>query len=216
MGKDATFSSRDAVMTLIEFYSKLKKLEPPFFKTQDVAIICDISNAHASQLLTRLAKLQQIISLKKGLWVMPDKIESLALPCILTMPAPSYISLQTALYYHGMIMQIPETIYAVSIARTKVYKLAIATLSIHHITPDMFFGYEEIAPYTLMATAEKALIDFLYFSQAKSRLFSNLPELEVPDTFDIDLARSYLSKVPDKNRHQRVSHLFNQLITTSN
>lgn len=54
----------------------------------------------------------------------------------LTGPFPSYVSPQTALFYHEMISQIPHIIYAVSLARTRQYKTPLGNVSIHHLQPD--------------------------------------------------------------------------------
>lgn len=128
------------------------------------------------------------------------------------MPAPSYISLQSTLSYHGMIMQILEIIYAVSIARKRIFKTSIATISIHHLTPKMIFGYKEISPYINMASPEKALVDFCYLHQAKSRKFVKLPELELPKDFNFRVLKQYIAKIPYQNRRQTVQNMIDSLI----
>lgn len=198
-------------MRLNEFYLKLIAIKLPVFRTDDVAVLCNISNQHASQLLKRLGQVKQVMQIKRGLWILPEKTEPLALPYFLTMPAPSYISLQSALSYHGMIMQMPEIVYAISIARTRSYKTPIATVSIHHVTPKMLFGYNEIAPYINMASPEKALIDFYYLHQARSRKFVKLPELELPDNFDRDRMQRYIEKIPYQKRRQKVQTLWDAI-----
>ncbi|MFO7695137.1 MAG: hypothetical protein R6V57_18790, partial [Vicinamibacterales bacterium] len=51
--------------------------------------------------------------------------------------------------------------------------------SVHHVAPSFFFGYEDIGQTgVLMASPEKALVDFLYLAPARSMLFRALPELE--------------------------------------
>jgi hypothetical protein len=42
---------------------------------------------------------------------------------------------------------------------------------------------------------EKALIDILYFSAGKSGLFKRLPEIELPKSFNVKVARSYIEKI---------------------
>lgn len=199
-------------MTLNEFYQQLIAIGLPVFKTEDVAMLSNISNQHASQLLGRLGQTKQVVQVKRGIWVLPDKIEPFTLPYFLTMPAPCYISLQSALSYHGMIMQIPEIVYAVSIARTRVYQTPMATISIHHLTPKMLFGYEEIAPYINIATPEKALVDFLYLHQARSRQFVKLPELESPDNFNIKRMKQYIDMIPYQKRRIKVQSLTDKLL----
>lgn len=88
-------------------------------------------------------------------------MEPLALPEYLTNPFPSYVSLQSALYYHGMISQIPTIVFAVSISRTKKYETPLGVVSVHHVNPSFFFGFKSMGSrIAKMATPEKALIDF--------------------------------------------------------
>lgn len=199
-------------MRLNEFYRKLLDIGLPAFKTTDIAVLCKISNQHASQLLIRLAQTKQVMQIKRGVWILPEKTQALQLPYFLTMPLPSYISLQSALYYHGMIMQIPEIVYAISIARTSSHQSGLASVSIHHISPELFFGYEEKSSYLNMATPEKALFDFLYLNQTRSRKFAKLPELELTDQFDKALIMKYIDMIPSPNRRQRVKHLLTDLL----
>ena len=58
----------------------------------------------------------------------------------------------------------------------------VGNISIHHLQPDFFFGFE-IMNQIKIATPEKALIDVLYLTSARSRLFKTLPEVEFPTSF---------------------------------
>ena len=131
----------------------------------------------------------------------------------MTAPFPSYVSLQSALYYHDMISQIPEVIYCVSLARTRVYETPVATVSVHHIPGSFFFGYEEKGERRVrMALPEKALLDILYLSQARSRLFAALTEVELPRQFRVKRARYMIQKITDPRRKKMVSSRFEQLL----
>ena len=46
-----------------------------------------------------------------------------------------------------------------------------------------------------MARPEKALLDTLYLTPARSRLFAHLPEVELPASFDEQEAYRWLTKV---------------------
>lgn len=201
-------------MKLIEVYAALKKLNLPVIQTSDVSAYFNIDIKHANKLLARIAEAKQLIHIKQGTWVFPDS-EPLILPCLLASPFPSYISLQTALYYHGMISQIPSIIYSVSLARTRVYKTPIADVSIHHIQPSFFFGYETMHGNELlkMATPEKALIDIFYLSQTKTRLFRTLPEVELTKDFDVSGAKKIINAIPFARRKAVVERLFYELIS---
>ena len=120
-------------MRLLDAWSTLDDLKQSLFETQDAAVLLRISVAHASKLLERLGKSNLLVRLARGRWAFPKKIELLAVPEFLTTPLPSCISLQSALYYHGMISQIPSVVYAVSLARTRRYKTPLGVFSIHHL-----------------------------------------------------------------------------------
>jgi len=201
-------------MRLVEVYARLLTMEGAVFQTGDASAWLNISQAHASQLLSRLAEFGHLIHLKRGIWAFRDRVELMALPQYLTNPFPSYISLQSALYYHDLISQIPVVTYAVSIARTKRYETLLGVISVHHVHPSFFFGYETKDNAAIkIATPEKALIDFLYLSPAKSKLFHSLPELELPKSFRIKEARHMISFIRSIKRRKLVLDNLERLIT---
>lgn len=200
-------------MTLSEALGKIKAIGQPVFRTADVMVALDVQKSHASKLLERLTQHGHVIRLMRGLWAMPESLEPLALVPHLTAPFPSYVSLQSALYYHNMISQIPEVIYCVSLARTRTYETSVATISVHHIEGSFFFGYEERGEHHVrMALPEKALLDILYLSQSKSRLFAALPEIEFLPQFSIKKAYNMIRKIADLRRRSLVLGRFEQLL----
>ena len=199
-------------MRLVDVHARLLKLGVPAFQTSDAAAFLGIESAHASKLLARLAASGHLARLGRGRWGFPDLIDPLALPEYLTAPFPSYVSLQSALYHHGMISQIPVVLYAVSIARTKKYVTGSGTVSVHHIDPSFFFGYRTSGKGAgKLATPEKALIDFLYLSPARTRLFRALPELDFPARFKAAEARRIIRRIRAVRRRSHVSRLFEGL-----
>jgi predicted transcriptional regulator of viral defense system len=200
-------------MQLIDVYKKLKQLNLPIIQTNDAAAYLDINVNHANKLLSRISKTNQIIHIKHGSWAFPET-DPLILPGFLTSPFPSYVSLQTALYFHNMISQIPNIIYAVSVGRTKVYKNPIATVSIHHIHPSFYFGYVEkdVNGFLKIASPEKALLDIFYLSQTKTRLFKTLPEVELPKDFKISVANKMIEKITSSRKRTLVKRIFSEFI----
>jgi predicted transcriptional regulator of viral defense system len=202
-------------MKLIDVHRKLRELNVPVFQTSDAAACLNIESAHASKLLARLASSGHIVHLKGGLWAFEERVETLALPEYLTKPYPSYVSLQSSLYYHGMISQIPVVTYAVSIGRTKKYKTPLGEFSIHHVRPSFFFGFKSIGKdIAKIATPEKALIDFFYLKPARSHLFKALPELELPQKFSTKKAYRIIDQIKSKRRKNLVMKLFLELSRT--
>ena len=200
-------------MQIAEVLQKLKQLNQPCIQTRDVAAFLNINTAHASKILRRLSKYNHLVHIHRGLWAFPEKLDPLQLPEYLTIPFPSYISLQTALYHHGMISQLPTIIYAVSLARTTLFSTPLAEVSIHHLEENFFFGFK-LLPGTLikMATPEKALIDIIYLSAAKSRLFRSLPEVELPKNFNLNTAQSIISHISSPRRRVMVENRFEKFL----
>ncbi len=198
-------------MKLIDVYTQLRSLNLDVIKTHDVAALLKVNIAHASKLLERLAKTGQLIRVARGMFAFPD-IDPLILTEYLTSPFPSYISLQSALYYHGMISQIPNNIYVASLARAHLYKTSFGSFSVHHINPDFFFGYQQLENNIKIATPEKALIDILYFRSAKSKLFASLPELELTKKFKIKAAQEIIRRIPSPRKKTFVDNSFQELL----
>jgi len=98
---------------------------------------------------------------------------------------PSYVSMEWALSHHGVSMQRPFTLTAVSTKKTKVIKSDVWSIEIHHIADELFFGFDE----QYIACPEKALLDLAY---VRGRIDVEL------DLADIDgrALRAYLTKYP--------------------
>lgn len=200
-------------MRLLEAQAQLLALGQPAFTTADASACLGITRGHASKVLERVSRAEQIVRLRHSLWGVRDRVQALALPQYLTAPFPSYVSLQSALYYHGMISQIPSVTYAVSLARTRGFRTPLGAVSVHHVDPSFFFGFESVGDRgARMAVPEKALLDVLYLSPAKTRLFRVLPELELPKGFSITRARGMIRRIRSSRRRNLVTRLFEAIL----
>lgn len=169
-------------MKLLEAKKKIQQTQIPFLHTHEAAKILDLSNSQASLILHRLQEAEEIVSVKKGLWLIDKNANSFFIGEHLARPYPAYVSLQSALYLHGMISQIPETIFLVSLGRTQKKVVGKTVYSFHHIEIPLFSDFELHEKFNL-ASPEKALFDFFYFSATKKNIFKSLPELELPKSF---------------------------------
>jgi predicted transcriptional regulator of viral defense system len=185
-------------MNASEALGRLKSLRVPAATTSDAAAVLGLSVSATSHLLQRLASAGLVTPLRRGVWALAERPDRLALAEYVTAPYPAYVSLQTALYQHGMIEQIPSMVYLVSLARTARVETALTTYSIHHVDPSLFDGFEVLDSGIKLAVPEKALVDFLYLSPTRGRLFASLPELAFPPGFSKRAARKWIERIPSK------------------
>lgn len=200
-------------MTLLDVLAAVGSMDTPVFTTRDAAARLRVPNGHSSVSLARLAAAGQVIRLRRGVWALPNRVDSLALPEYLTAPFPAYVSVQSALYLHGMISQMPAVTYAVTLARTRRITTPLGTVSLHHVQPAFFFGFEDAGPAGgRLATPEKALVGFLYLGPARSRLFRALPELEWPKRFSARTARTIVHRIEPARRRTLVARRLDALL----
>lgn len=200
-------------MRPIDAYADLLGFGAAVVSTEDAAVRLHKSVSAASRILGRLADSGLVLRLRRGLWSLRRDLDPLLVPEFLTAPLPAYVSLHSALYSHGMIDQIPRVVYVVSLADTRRVATSIGTFSIHRIVPELFGGFTT-DPRTgvKMASPEKALLDVLYLSAARSRLFVRLPETELSRGFSISEVRRWITRIPARYRRTMVARRFDALL----
>lgn len=125
-------------------------------------------------LLNQLNRWQRkglILKLRKGVYILnrsDRKIEPSDMYLANQFYAPSYISLEYALSFYGLI---PERVYDVTSVTTKKtlhFSNSIGNFNYRHIMPSAFKGFKIIKDHSgldvFMAEPEKAVVDFLYFA----------------------------------------------------
>ncbi len=195
--------------------ARLKQFGKPVVSTDEAAIRLKVSRSAASHTLRRLEDAGLLQRIRRGLWAIDPPVEPLLLPEYLTAPLPAYVSFQTALFLRGMIRQIPEVIYVASLTQTRRVKTRLGTFSIHRLAPGFFGGFETVAESGVrLATPEKALLDTLYLAPARSRLFAQLPEVELPSRFRRIEARRWVRRIPSGPRRRMVTQRLERLLST--
>lgn len=78
---------------------------------------------------------------------------------------PSYVSMETALFYYGLIPEAVFTVTSISTLKTNSFKNAIGNFTYNTIGASRYFGYRlvqnELFTFKI-AEPEKALLDFLH------------------------------------------------------
>jgi len=119
----------------------------------------------------------------------------------------SYVSLESALSFYGMIPEYPYSITSVTIKKTKKFTTNYGIFSYRKIKSDLFFGFKLIAGDNYLyrlATPEKALFDFIYL---------NKKEIKNPDYFK-EMRLTLPQDISWKNLLSLLSHLKNKVIVS--
>jgi predicted transcriptional regulator of viral defense system len=203
-------------MNQIEALQRLRTLATPAVESRDVAALLQVSASNATTILRRLAAEGMITHLTRGRWLVNQKIDRLALPELISAPYPAYISLQSALFHHGLIEQIPSILYAVTPGRPRRLRTPVATISFHRMPPELFQGFElSSASDAKIATPEKALFDLIYLAPGKSRVFSKLPELTIPKRFQWQRLKEYTELVNSSGRRAFIAERIRTIRATA-
>lgn len=125
---------------------------------------------------------------------------------------PSYVSLEMALSYYGLI---PESVYEItSVTSRKSYKVlsSVGRFSYHHIKPELMFGYKLVSfgdHCFKMAEVEKAILDYFHMN---SRLANEgeFEELRINqelflEKVDLEKMNRYLAEFKNKSLEKRIS-----------
>lgn len=170
-------------MNQTEALQKIQQLGVSSFETRDISALLSVTPANASAILSRLATRGFVRRLARGRWSIGAQPNREQLAEQVAAPSPAYVSLQSALFRHGIIEQVPDVLYAVTLGRARRVRTPSGTVSLHRMPPALFGGFETTADGAKVATAEKALFDLLYLSPTRTRLFVHLPEIEFQKSF---------------------------------
>lgn len=142
--------------------------------------------------LSRWVKTGKIYQLRRGLY-------SIAQPFQKTQPHPflianhlqkaSYISLQSALSFYGLIPEVVNITTSVSTGRPERLETLLGTYEFRHIKTELLFGYQmtELGGQSaFVATPEKALLDLIYL-QPGGDSTAYLKELRLQNSEQLDL-----------------------------
>ena len=126
--------------------------------------------------LSRWIASRRLIQLRRGLYALaaPFARET---PNVLSLASrirrPSYVSLQSALSYHGAIPESVPLVISVTTGRPGRFETALGGFLYRHVGPGLFWGYREVevgeGARAYIALPEKALLDLFYFTSGPIR-----------------------------------------------
>jgi hypothetical protein len=138
-----------------------------------------------------------LICLKKGVYVFNEDYRKKGLSNLFLanfLVSPSYISLEYALGFYGLIPEKVTVFTSITTKKTQRYNNSFGVFEYRSVKKGLFFGYrkdiEDSQPY-FVALPEKALLDFFYFTKNPEGDFDEFDSfrfqnLEILNTKKID------------------------------
>ena len=179
-----------------------------------------------SEKIRALEKDGQLVRLKRGLYVVNENVSGKPINirlCANHIYGPSYVSLQWALRWYGLIPERVFTMTSVTTKRTRDFETPLGRFSYFQVKPDYFpIGVRSVegnGVYCLMAGPEKALCDtILYDSYLPPQSVVGLRQyLEEDIRLDMDALSSFdVSIVEACAQAGRKEQILNNLVKIIN
>lgn len=163
-------------MDTISALQRLQAARTAVFTANDLRLLFGIGKAASLHTaLQRLVARGLLRRLGKGLFVLAGAaIDPFLVANLLR--RPSYVSLESALNLHGLLLQTPRMVTSVTTGRPCRLRAGSQEFTYRHLSPRLWFGFERNGTF-LVATPEKAFFDWLYLSSPGDRL-ERLGDLE--------------------------------------
>lgn len=174
--------------SLHQIVAKINQSQSRIITSHVLAILFPaISRQGRYEMIQRMIRKKIISKIIHGIYEFTDKPLS-AFEKAQAIDSNSYISLESALNYYGILSQFPHMVTSVTSGKTNT-KESTQTYEYIHIKPDLYTDFQKIDGF-LIATKEKAVADYLYL--ASKGLRSN--DIAEFDLKNIDTGR--LAKYP--------------------
>ena len=156
-------------MNFTKFKEKFGEL--PFISARSVVTAAAGDRQIMRNQLTRWRKNGHIIQLKRGVYLLnknDQKLHPSRFFLANQLLWPSYVSLESALGYYGLIPEAVADVTSVTTQKTSRFNNPIGRFVYQHVKPEAFRGYrsyeDEAGLDCLIAEPEKAVADFLYLN----------------------------------------------------
>ncbi len=144
--------------------------------------------------INRWQKAGKLIQLKRGAYLLAPEyraIEAYDFYLAFILQKPSYVSLEKALEYYGLIPEAVGVCTSVTTNRTGEYASEAGRFSYYHIRESLFWGYVSIKfnrQTGFIALPEKAMLDYFYF-RGTSISAGYLKEMRLQNLHTINFSR---------------------------
>lgn len=155
-------------MNYFEFKKKIEEL--PFFETKELRLVLgdEFTNSMLINLRNWVNK-GHLIMFRRGLYAITDEVKKMDSMGLATkLYHPSYVSMEKALNFYGIIPEAVFTVTSVTTRKTKKFNTIMGNFSYQKIKKEAFGGYETKNNGKIsfnLALPEKALVDFFYLKR---------------------------------------------------
>jgi predicted transcriptional regulator of viral defense system len=186
----------------------------PVFET-GLLLAGDVDPAHVQRQLSRWVRSGRIHQLRRGLYMLAPPYQTVKPhPFLLAnalMPG-SYVSMQSALAFYGLIPEYTPRILSVTLLRPSNWE---GGFHFQHLAPHFFFGYQLVElsqrQQAFLATPEKALLDLVHLTP-KSDSSDYLEQLRLQNLDRLNLTRlQEFSERSGKPKWRRAADLIETL-----
>ena len=144
-----------------------------YFRNQDVSALFPESENARYALVKRAIANGEVIHIRRGMYCLAPKYQKKSVNLYALahhIYGPSYISLESALSWHGWIPEAVYTLTSVSFGKSKEFDTPLGLFSYNRVPQKVFFaGIERLTDKTgdifFMATPLKALSDYVYVNK---------------------------------------------------
>ena len=176
----------------MKFESLLKLIgDDPVFKSS-LLLAGNINPQIVRLQLSRWVNSGRIYQLRRGLYSIAPPYQKIKPHPFLVanlLQKASYVSLQSALSYYGLIPEVVNITTSVSTGRPEKLETPLGIYEFRHLKTDLLFGYQMTKlgdQSAMVATPEKALLDLIYL-QTGGNSTAYLNELRLQNTDQLDL-----------------------------
>ena len=148
--------------------------DEPVFET--TLLLAGKVDPHSVRLqLTRWTKSGRVYQLRRGLYALAPPYQKVKPhPFLIAnhMRRASYVSLQSALAFYGLIPETVQVTLSITTGRPEQYETPLGAFEFRHVKPELLHGYRmtslgeaislRAGQQALIATPEKALLDLVY------------------------------------------------------
>jgi predicted transcriptional regulator of viral defense system len=141
--------------------------------------------------LSRWVKSRKVYQLRRGLYALAPPYQKTKLHPFQVanrLKKASYVSLQSALSFYGLIPEVVNSTTSVCTGRPNRWVNPLGVYEFRHLKTELFFGYrpEDLSGQSaFMATPEKALLDLIYF-HPQGELVTFIEELRLQNLEQLD------------------------------